>query len=245
MNIFISYRRADTQDLAGRIADRLLAVPGISGVFLDVTGIAPGSDFVERIATALSRKPVCIVLIGPAWRGSREALRIFDARDTVRLEVAQMLAGGLRILPVLAGGAIMPSPEELPEDIRKFATLSAMPIRHETFERDLAALIDVILSRTPDLLLTRSTGRYPLGSILVRALVSFLLSGIGIILAAALHNAVTGRSLDETLGGPGQVWLLIVGLLACGTFVGTFARRSRPGRSGGEHEFLARRSEMS
>ena len=44
MNVFISYRRSDTQDLAGRIADRIRAVPEVDHVFIDVDGIEPGQS---------------------------------------------------------------------------------------------------------------------------------------------------------------------------------------------------------
>jgi TIR domain len=231
VNIFISYRRGDTQDLAGRIADRLRAVPGITEVFFDTTGIAPGADFVLRIEAALSRKPVCIVLLGPAWRGPRDTPRIFDARDVVRLEVARMLADGLRILPVLAGGATMPGIEDLPEDLQRLATLNALPVRHESFERDLAALVDAILLR-PTLPGVAMIGeRHKLAATLLRAVIAFLVSGACLVVAAALHSAMTGRSLEEALGGAGQVWLLILGVLSFGTLAGTGAGGfARPGR---------------
>jgi hypothetical protein len=43
MKVFVSYRRSDTQDLAGRLVDRLRAVPEISFVFFDVQTIAAGA----------------------------------------------------------------------------------------------------------------------------------------------------------------------------------------------------------
>ena len=44
MQIFISYRRTDS-DIAGRIADHLLAEFGRDSVFLDVDSIPVGRDF--------------------------------------------------------------------------------------------------------------------------------------------------------------------------------------------------------
>jgi hypothetical protein len=225
MNVFISYRRSDTQDLAGRIADRLRAVPGIAKVFFDTTAIAPGADFVARIEADLSRKPVCIILIGPAWRGPVDAPRIFDPSDVVRLEVTRMFERGLRMLPVLANGAEMPSPRELPENLQKLANLNATSVRHESFERDLGALIDAIRSR-PDGP-TPAVEHRTLAAMLLRALISFLLSSAGLLVAAALHHAIAQRSLAETLGGPGQVWLLILGVPALGTLAGVLMWRGR------------------
>jgi hypothetical protein len=223
MKVFISYRRSDTQDLAGRIADWLRTTPGVTGVFLDVSAIEPGADFTERIAAALAEAPVCIVLIGPAWRGPPDTARIFDPADFVRREVSIMLARGLRIIPVLASDAVMPAAEALPEDLRALTRLNALRIRHDSFDRDLAVLVGAILGDAGRAL---SVGRRsPPFRTILRAAVSFLASGAGIILGAAIHSALTGRSLDEALGGSGQVWLLIVVVLTAGTLAGTLTGR--------------------
>ena len=99
MNVFISYRRNDTQDLAGRIADRIRAVPQVDHVFIDVDGIEPGADFASKIRRALADSAVCILLIGSNWRGVREqggTARIFEDRDFVRLEASGALASELK-----------------------------------------------------------------------------------------------------------------------------------------------------
>ena len=140
MSVFISYRRSDTKDLAGRIADRLKYVPQIGEVFIDVDGIAPGADFEARIREALSREPVCIVLIGPGWLGrgaGDQPQRIADPTDFIRLEVKIALASTGRLLPVLANGATMPSERDLPDEIKGLARINALAIRHEYFDHDV------------------------------------------------------------------------------------------------------------
>ena len=67
--IFISYRRSDTQHLAGRLADHLSAVQGVDKVFIDVDGIGPGEDFERKICDAIAVSSICIVLIGDQWLG--------------------------------------------------------------------------------------------------------------------------------------------------------------------------------
>jgi hypothetical protein len=47
--IFVSYRRQETRDLAGRLCDRLRDQFGESQVFIDVDAIEPGVDFAEEI----------------------------------------------------------------------------------------------------------------------------------------------------------------------------------------------------
>lgn len=214
-NIFISYRRSDTGSLAGRIADRLCACPGIGRVFLDVD-IPPGIDFLASIQANLALNPICIVLIGKDWRGPPEHARIYQKHDTVRMEIAQMLARRLYILPVLEGGAQMPTTGELPEDLHNFTRLNALTMRHESFERDFAALAKAIGIRF-----------VPMRIHVLWSVVSFLASALGIVLAAALHKALTGRSLDQVLGGRGQVWMLILCILLVGTSAGTYLGRRR------------------
>lgn len=45
--IFISYRRDDTEGEAGRLYDDLVRAYSDDSVFMDVSGIQPGSDFTK------------------------------------------------------------------------------------------------------------------------------------------------------------------------------------------------------
>lgn len=219
-NVFVSYRRADTRDLAGRLADRLRASPGIGEVFIDVAGIEPGADFPTRIESALADSEVCLVVMGSEWvgpRGPNGGARIKDEGDFVRLEVRSALGGQSRVLPILAHGARMPGPEELPEEIRALTRINAVTIRHDSFDRDTAYLIDVILKRRKPSSLSAYLRRHPVQAALLRALAGFGIAGFALVLAAAVQNAATGKSLDQLLGGSGPVLLVIVLVLAVGT----------------------------
>jgi hypothetical protein len=231
MNVFISYRRSDTQDLAGRLADRLRAVPQIGRVFIDVDGIEPGADFVARLEAALADSDVCLLLIGPAWRGQHEdgrGARILERRDFVRLEAAAALAGERKILPVLANGAAMPEAEQLPEELRPLARLNALSIRHTYFEHDIEYLIDTLLSRRKPGRLGSYLKRHPLQAGLLRG-AGGMLAGLLLLLAGALvHGSLARRSLEESLNGPAQVWLLIAVVLAIGAGAAVLGPRRRP-----------------
>ena len=68
--IFISYRRADTANQAGWLADRLAGHIGRSQVVRDVDSIQLGNDFADVIAAAaitqvLGRRRICLVWAGP------------------------------------------------------------------------------------------------------------------------------------------------------------------------------------
>jgi hypothetical protein len=65
--IFISYRREDSSGWTGRIYDRLADYFGEANVFMDVTGIEPGLDFVEAINEAVGSCDVLLAVIGPGW----------------------------------------------------------------------------------------------------------------------------------------------------------------------------------
>jgi len=229
LKIFISYRRDDTRDLAGRVADRLRAHPRLGDVFFDVSSIEAGTSFIAEIRRAMNRDPVCLVMIGAAWRGPRPdgSARLDDPNDVVRSEVQEALAGGLRVIPILAGGAAMPRPETLPEKLRPLSELSAVALRHDSFEQDMDRLIDAILRRRREGPVTRwllehtrlGAAAYAIGGLLSALLV--------LVALAVLHQIALGRSLEETLGGSGPVWMVIAATLAAGTLVG-FLRGRRP-----------------
>lgn len=230
MKVFVSYRRQDTQDLAGRIADRLNATDGIDKVFIDVDGIEPGADFKTKIQTALAESDACLILIGEAWRGAHThdaPPRLFDEADFVRLEAATALASGRRVIPLLANGAKMPVEKELPADLHRLPALSAMWIRHESFQHDIEYLTDILFGRKASRRSGTWTARHPLLASSLRICAGALAALIVLAIGAAVHKQMLNRSLDETLGGPGEVWLLIMATLICGAAIAWFTRPSR------------------
>jgi hypothetical protein len=65
--IAISYRRADSSQIAGRIRERLAARYGQDSIFIDIHDIPIGSEFPEHIQKVWSQTDVLLVLIGPNW----------------------------------------------------------------------------------------------------------------------------------------------------------------------------------
>jgi TRAP-type C4-dicarboxylate transport system substrate-binding protein len=127
--ILISYRRADTQAMAGRLFDRLSARYGEPAVFMDIDAIPFGIDFRQHIADALRECDVLVALVGPNWLGRRDGgSRIDDAADPVRVELDGAFERGIPIVPVLIDDARMPSEAELPSSLKRFAFLNAAPV---------------------------------------------------------------------------------------------------------------------
>ncbi|HKJ61572.1 MAG TPA: toll/interleukin-1 receptor domain-containing protein, partial [Hyphomicrobiales bacterium] len=65
--IFISYRRQDTRQIAGRIFDRLEAKFGRDHVFMDIDSIPFGVDFHEFLSKQVGRAETVLALIGHDW----------------------------------------------------------------------------------------------------------------------------------------------------------------------------------
>ncbi|MBA4338884.1 MAG: toll/interleukin-1 receptor domain-containing protein [Hyphomonas sp.] len=143
--MFLSYRRADSADVSGRIRERLLDRFGPGSVFMDVDSIPLGVDFRAHIVSTLARCRTCLVIIGPQWSDARDAKgqrRLDDHRDTVRVEIEIALKVGARVIPLLVGNARMPEAEHLPEDVRDLAYRNAMPVRPDPdFGTDTERLI--------------------------------------------------------------------------------------------------------
>ena len=143
--MFISYRREDVPGHAGRLYDRLEEHFGTSRVFIDVDSIALGVDFVEALERALRTCEVLLVLIGPRWLEARTGegrRRLHSPDDYVRLEVQTALERGLRVVPILAEDATLPSTAELPEPLHPLARRQAMELHDATFRSDVRSMIE-------------------------------------------------------------------------------------------------------
>jgi hypothetical protein len=142
--VFVSYRRQDSRDLAGRLADRLESRFGTAHVFMDVATIAPGEDFLKVITEAVEKCDVVLAVIGPRWlsiTGEGGLRRLDDPHDVVRLEIATALNRDIRVIPILAEDAEMPRYHDLPEDLARLAERHALRLRHESFSSNSSRLL--------------------------------------------------------------------------------------------------------
>jgi hypothetical protein len=146
--IFISYRRADSADVTGRIYDRLLQQFGKSAIFKDVDSIPPGVDFKTHLEKAVGRCKIFLVVIGDRWldaTDSKRRNRLQDPDDFVRIEIESALNRNIPIIPLLVRGAFMPAEEKLPRSLRKLVYRNGIPIRSDPdFHGDMDRLIDAI-----------------------------------------------------------------------------------------------------
>ncbi|HEX6817188.1 MAG TPA: toll/interleukin-1 receptor domain-containing protein [Ktedonobacterales bacterium] len=147
--LFISYRRDDSIDICGRIYDRLSAYFGRAAVFKDVDSIPLGVNFATYINTFISQCAVQLVVIGPRWASiaNERGRRLDDPADLVRLEVEAALQANLVVIPVLVGGATLPTAEQLPESLRPLAALPPLPVDPDLdFDGDIIRLMRLLTS---------------------------------------------------------------------------------------------------
>jgi formylglycine-generating enzyme required for sulfatase activity len=143
-NIFISYRRVDSEGYAGRIYDRLQTCFGVNRVFMDITNISVGENFADAINQAIGSCGVVIVVIGPRWCSVLDEMgrkRLDDPNDFVRVEVQAALDRDVLIVPVLVKGVKMPKSLDLPIDLRDLSLYQAIELRHRHFDADFFDLV--------------------------------------------------------------------------------------------------------
>ena len=144
--IFISYRRADSKTITGRIYDRLRQEFGRDDTFKDVDNIPPGSDFRTVLKEAITTCDVMLVIIGKQWLSiadEKNQRRLDNPDDFVRLEVEMGLQRDtMQVIPVLVEGASHPGEASLPESLKPLAYKNSVVMRDDPdFHRDMSVLI--------------------------------------------------------------------------------------------------------
>ena len=149
-DIFLSYRRQDSQSATGRPADRLEEHFGPARVFHDHELIVAGEDFADEIRRAINASTVVLAVIGPHWLTAAVrpgARRLDDPGDFVRLEIESALAAGIPVVPVLIEGAAMPGSAALPASLAGFSRCQAVELSQTRWRFDTGQLIQALQSR--------------------------------------------------------------------------------------------------
>ena len=152
--VFISYRREDSSGYAGRLFDILSTHFGIENTYMDLDTIMGGDNFETVIEEKISQCDVLLAVIGERWltiTGVNGSRRLDMADDFVRLEIAKALERGVRVIPVLVGGATMPHQDDLPNDLRPLSFHQAMDLRDAHFHADAEQLMDELNKTVPSI----------------------------------------------------------------------------------------------
>jgi hypothetical protein len=184
--VFISYRRQDSAGHAGRLFDRVVDRLGREGVFMDVAGIDAGVDFVHTINGAVGSCQLLLAVIGPEWLKSVDGRgrRLDDPADFVRIEISAALQRDIPVIPVLVGGASLPSPELLPADLASLARRQAVELRDARWDSDTAELVSTI---------ERHLGLQPVGGSTWKRKQALAVAAAVAVLALAVSAALYSR----------------------------------------------------
>lgn len=142
--VFLSYRRSDSGGEAARLEEHLQQSLGRDAVFRDVSDIEAGSRFDHTLNERLAAAQVVLVLIGRSWLEELRARLGRPDLDYHRLEIAQALAQGKRVIPLLLHGSPLPATEALPEDLQALTRCHALTLRDEAWRDDVERLADAI-----------------------------------------------------------------------------------------------------
>lgn len=151
--IVISYRRLDSDAIAGRIRDRLVIHFGDKAVFMDIDSIEVGKDFRSEIGTALKATDVLVAIIGPKWSGPSHAEpRLSQDDDPVRVELETALREDIPVIPVLVAGAKMPVASDLPSSLAPLAFRHAIEVDigrdfHAHVSRLIRSMEQIVLAK--------------------------------------------------------------------------------------------------
>jgi hypothetical protein len=150
VQVFISYRRSDTQSASRQLAEALRHRFGPGDVFFDTRDIAAGTEWRRDTVQRVQGSDVVLAVIGPHWaaaaadRARRSVLDRAD-EDLVRLELETAFAHGAIVIPVLVDEAEMPAREALPRPFRPLADVQAQTLHHTSWDRDVDALAKALV----------------------------------------------------------------------------------------------------
>jgi hypothetical protein len=142
-NIFINYRRSDSEDVVGRIYDRLTGEFGRGTVFKDVEDIPPGVDFRQVLEREVVASDVMLVVVGKNWANRQNKSRLHQDEDYVRFEIQMALEHNIPVIPVLVQRRVtLPRERDLPKSIRALVYRHASQVRPDPdFHQDMNRLI--------------------------------------------------------------------------------------------------------
>jgi hypothetical protein len=150
--VFINYRTGDGEWPAAFLDDRFKRRYGPDRVFRDATSLEPGLDFRDELRRRLQRCTVLVVLIGPTWLIARDEnghRRLDNSGDYVRMEIAESLKRGIRVLPITLNTVRLPLADELPSEIADLAHRQSRVFRSRFYNSDFEQIVSVIDEEIP------------------------------------------------------------------------------------------------
>jgi TIR domain len=148
-SVFISYRREDSAETAGRLYEHLTSSLGIKAVYKDVDSNEPGGDFRSQLEQSLNACQVFLCVMGDRWAGpAADGRSIDNPEDFVRIEVETALRRDIPTIPVFVRRTNMPAPDFFPQSLRDLAYRQGLPLRPDPdFRNDMKQLISSVTAQ--------------------------------------------------------------------------------------------------
>ena len=131
-DIFISYRRSDSERAAQRLVRALSQyLPHIS-IRTDLD-LEPGQDLDGIIDGLLNSCGALLIVIGPHWlEGLEYVVRRFIGRA--------LKDGTMQVIPILVEGAASPEADQLPDELKPLARRNPLVLHDEDWDEGLDRL---------------------------------------------------------------------------------------------------------
>jgi len=140
IQVFISYRRADSSDMAQHLQQKMKTSYPSMSIFLDEAAMVGGEDFTDQIRAEIDKADVLLLLIGPYWHSPEGRKRLNETNDILRREIARALNKEVPIIPLLIENTKMPKAKQFPEELRSVAKVHAEQLRVDKLEADWGRL---------------------------------------------------------------------------------------------------------
>jgi hypothetical protein len=210
VKIFISYRRAETQQEAQRIRLQLQLEFGIDSVFID-RNIPLGQEFDKYLETELKSCNALIAVMGDDFFRTRKTRdsQSQEEIDYVRWEIETALQMEIPVFPIIVQKLEMPREKDLPDRLKAFTKKQALYAMDPAFETAIDQLIKALKASG---LATAQTQT----SVIARQSSSKFPESVA---SDALKSA-TPRLL--------HLWAAFLTLTIMGWFIATYADRGEP-----------------
>ncbi|MEU5876418.1 toll/interleukin-1 receptor domain-containing protein [Spirillospora sp. NPDC047279] len=151
--IFMNYRTGDGDGIAAFLELALSARFGSDVVFRAAKSIPIGDDFRHALLTAVRRSDALLAVVGDRWldRDAEGLRRIDDPDDWTRREIAEALARGIRVVPVLVGPVKLPPEDTLPPDLAGLAVRQYERLEFRSLDTSIDRLSDRLMQIIPGL----------------------------------------------------------------------------------------------
>lgn len=143
--IFISYRRAESGFVVGRIYDKLCDEYGKDFVFKDIESLQLGMDFRDQISEKLKSCNVLLAVINSNWLNLKDEtgnIRIHNQDDWVRIEIEEALRRNIPVIPILIDSTKPLEEKSLPDSLKALTFRQSKNLRPDPdFNNDMKDII--------------------------------------------------------------------------------------------------------